>query len=162
MLKFILCENFLNRKDLEGIKILSATDGFVDSAYGKDLISFPYVLPNIDTTFNNILGNNCTIKKSESGIFRKPYNCLIHFESFFSLNEWCFAYIIEPSTFNIYKHKSGAMTALDNHILPYKNMIEWDYTTNVILKPGDGVFYRPWLFHSFESGLIYYYKIIMS
>ena len=87
-------------------------------------------------------------------------NCIIHFEAFDSLNEWCFVVALERTTFNLYHHVSGAKSALDGYKFNYRNLFEWDYDVNILLQPNQGIFFRPWLFHSLENGIIQYYKIL--
>ena len=63
------------------------------------------------------------------------------------------------SIFNIFEHKSGSANALQGHKHNYNNLFEWDLTINYEIKPGQGVMFRPWLFHSFDTGLIQTFRI---
>jgi hypothetical protein len=125
--------------------------------FGKEIDQFNLVPENSDEIFSNILGKKVEIDK-DSGIFRIP-DFFIHFESFTSPDDWLFVVALQQSTFNIYEHQSGAKTALDDYKFNYQNLFEWDLTVNHILEPGQGIFFRPWLFHSFDKGLIQLFKL---
>ena len=66
---------------------------------------------------------------------------------------------LQPSTLNIFEHKSGATSALQEYKFNYRNLFEWDLQINYLLKPGQGVFFRPWLFHSFDTGLVQIFRM---
>jgi hypothetical protein len=38
-------------------------------------------------------------------------------------------------------------------------LFEWDLKTNYLLDPGQGILFRPWLFHSFDTGLIQMFRL---
>ena len=41
----------------------------------------------------------------------------------------------------------------------YQDFRDWDYHTNILLEPNEGVIFRPWLFHSLEEGLVQVYRL---
>jgi hypothetical protein len=137
--------------------------------YGEQIKEFNVIFPGIEDVFSRMLGEKITLDKKRSGIFRKPIR-LIHFEDFESLNEWCFVIALQKTTFNIYHHvkdirhhgygEVDSRNALEGYEHNYKNLFEWDVVTNVILEPNQGVFFRPWCFHSLENGLIQYYRLL--
>jgi len=140
---------------------------YVEREYGLEIPDFQLIFPNLEPVFSRMLGEEVQIDQEKSGVFRKPIRC-IHFESFENLNEWCFVIALQPTTFNIYYHlKPGggyrefdAKTALDGHRFNYLNYFEWDYVTNILLESNQGIFFRPWIFHSMEDGIIQYFKLL--
>ena len=157
------------------VKIISV-DGFFDSAqasqlyncvrnleykeseFGREIPDFYLIAPDANEQFSAILGTEVEVLEEYSGRFRYP-NLFIHFEGFDTLNEWVFAVALDNSTFNVYESLQGPKSALEGHELPYRDLFAWDLTINYLLKPGQGVLFRPWLFHSFDSGLIQTFRI---
>jgi hypothetical protein len=113
---------------------------------------------NTSDLFSKILNTDRSVDEDKSGIFRKPNN-LIHFESFENLNEWVFMVALQNSTLNVFEHKSGAFNALDNYKFNYRDLFQWNLQINYLLKPGQGVLFRPWLFHSFDTGLVQIFRL---
>jgi hypothetical protein len=113
---------------------------------------------NTNSMFSTILDTNIVVDEERSGVFRFP-ELFIHFEEFNGTDEWVFAVALQQSTFNVFEHKSGAKNALDKYQLGYRNLFEWDLQINYVLKPGQGVLFRPWLFHSFDTGLIQVFRL---
>ena len=130
---------------------------FKEYEFGKQIDDFNLVSEELDELFSSVLNFKVTLDQT-SGFFRIPYH-FIHFEPVESLQDWLFVVALEQSTFNVFEHKSGAKTALDGHQFAYRNLFDWDLKVNYILDPGQGVFFRPWLFHSFDHGLIQVYKL---
>lgn len=126
--------------------------------FGKQIEQFNLVPQNADELFSNAFKMKLKVDEDNSGIFRIPQQ-FIHFESFDSTNDWLFVSALQQSTFNIFEHESGATSALDGYKFQYRNLFEWDLTVNYVLKPGQGVLFRPWLFHSFDSGLIQLFRL---
>lgn len=129
-----------------------------DSEFGKTKSEFNLVPENASELFSSALNMSLTVDEDRSGVFLIP-TMFTHFLEFDSLNDWVFVVALQESTFNIFEHKSGAKNALEEYKLNYKNLFEWDLTVNYILKPGQGVLFRPWLFHSFDSGLIQIFRL---
>ena len=42
----------------------------------------------------------------------------------------------------------------------YRNLFEWKIQTNILLEPNQGLFIRPWMFHSLAEGMVQYYRLI--
>lgn len=168
------------------IKLIHA-DGFFPPGEEHDLLSvvkdlryeqtpYGYEVPNINLIFNNIesvfskmLGETIELDQKKSGVFRKPINNIIHIEDFSTTTEWCFIIALEPTTFNIFHHTSDSRfsdgkvdheTALTKHDFNYRNLFEWKLVTNIHLMPNQGVFFRPWCFHSLENGIVQYYRLL--
>lgn len=164
--KLIHADNFFNPDDVANMLVVAQTldANFVEKEYGKELANFNMPFMDMDDQFSQIVNEPVRVDEERSGIFRRPMNC-IHFESFDSLNEWCFIIALEKTTFNLYHHlesygKINARSALDGYKWNYRNMFEWDVYTNIILEPNQGVIFRPWLFHSLENGVVQYYRLI--
>lgn len=158
LVKIIVVNDFFTSKDASQIVDSTYHLQYQPTQFGEEIPNFNMVSDDIDSLFNKILNTNVEVNKEQSGIFRKPSN-LIHFESFRESTEWIFMVALQPSTLNIFEHKSGAEHALEGYKFNYRNLFEWDLQINHLLKPGQGVLFRPWLFHSFDTGLIQIFKL---
>jgi|APGre2960657373_1045057.scaffolds.fasta_scaffold13880_3 hypothetical protein len=163
--KLIHADNFFVPEEAERLLLISRSLQFTEKEYGLEVDQFNLTFPGLDPIFSKLVGEEVTVDEERSGIFRKPTNCLIHFEGFDTLNEWCFIIALERTTFNLYNHleKFGvinARSALDEYRWNYQNLFEWDIYTNILLEPNQGVIFRPWLFHSIENGLVQYYRLV--
>ena len=130
----------------------------VDQEFGVEIENFNMLSPDADELFTSILGTNMQVNVDKSGIFRRPNN-IIHFESFENIDEWIFAVALQTSTFNVFEHASGVVNALHGYNYNYKNLFEWNLQINYVLKPGQGVLFRPWLFHSFDNGQLQVFRL---
>lgn len=133
--------------------------GYSEFDFGKEIENFNLVPENANSLFSSALNMNLGVNEETSGVFRIPKS-FIHFEGFSSSDDWIFVVALQESTFNIFEHKSGIKDATQGHLLNYFNLFEWDLTVNYVLKPGQGILFRPWLFHSFDSGLIQLFRIV--
>lgn len=160
LVKTILIDAFLTEED--GVKLGNIVRDlqYVQTEFGKEIPNFNLVKPDDNKLFSSILNTNIEVDEDRSGIFRKP-ELFIHFEGFDALNEWIFAVALEPSFFNVYEHESGAKSALEGINFNYRNLFEWGSNTKAHydLKSGEGVLFRPWLFHSFDGGLIQIFRL---
>lgn len=157
MLQCIFFEDFY-KEGVGNYKTAIERTQFVKSKYGEDS-TIKLINPNINNAFSFVLKSKVTILRKHSGFFRKPPNCLIHFEDFSTEDEWSAVVAIEPTTFNLYRHKSGATKAHQTIDVNYRYLPDWDYYTNILLRPNQGVMFRPWLFHSLESGIVHYFRM---
>lgn len=137
--------------------------------YGYEVQNINLIFKDIEPVFSKMLGEPVTLDKQKSGVFRKPINNIIHIEDFSSINEWCFIIALESTTFNIFHHTSDTRfasgevdheTALTKADFNYRNLFEWKLVTNIHLTPNQGVFFRPWCFHSLENGIVQYYRLL--
>ena len=167
VVKLIHADDFFPADDAHKLYMIASNLQFVEKQYGLEIDNFNLIFPGLDPVFSKVIGEEVTIDKDRSGIFRRPMNCIIHFEEFDDLTEWCFIVALEPTTFNLYNHlengplsKVNARSALDAYKFNYRNMFEWDVCVNIRLEPNQGVIFRPWLFHSIEDGLVQYYRLI--
>lgn len=158
LVKIISVDGFFSE---EAAKNLSYTTEFLQyekNDLGREIQHFNMVPENANQLFSTILDTHIEVDEERSGIFRFP-ELFIHFEEFDSMNEWVFVVALQESTFNVFEHKSGAKNALEGYKLGYRNLFEWDLNINYVLKPGQGVLFRPWIFHSFNTGLIQVFRL---
>jgi len=157
MIKMITVDGFYSRD--EALRLANAVWdlSFVESELGKQIENFNLTPGEPDALFSKVLRFPVTLDE-RSGVFRFP-KLFIHFEGFDNSQEWCFVVALQASTFNVFQHKSGAKSALDGHQFSYRNLLEWDLTVNYLLEPGQGIFFRPWLFHAFDSGLVQIFRL---
>lgn len=158
LVKIITVDGYFSQEEALRLTEMTENLNYEETEFGMEISNFNMISWNSDNIFSTVLGKKLEILEEQSGIFRKP-ECFIHFEGFDELNEWIFAVSLRPSTFNVFEHKSGCETALDGYQHNYRNLFEWDLTINYLLKPGQGVFFRPWLFHSFDNGLIQIFRL---
>lgn len=170
MVNLILAENFFPPGDAEKYCNTVSILPFVEKDYGLEIDNFHMIFSGIEPIFSKVLGERIVVDHKRSGIFRKPMNNVIHFESFESLNEWCFIVALEKNTLNFLHHladkdmgefgKVDAKSALDGWKFNYRNLFEWTVHTNILLEPNQGIFFRPWIFHSLNDGLVQYYRLL--
>lgn len=169
-IKLIHADGFFPKGEAEGLCAVVQELQYEKKEYGLELPNFNLILPDIHLVFSKILGEEVIIDRERSGIVRKPYNNMIHFESFESPNEWCFILALEKTTLNIYKHvkdirfndydQTDSKNVLDGYQFNYNNWFEWDVVSNILLECNQGVFIRPWVFHSLQDGTVQYYRIL--
>jgi hypothetical protein len=170
VIKMVHADGFFPKGEAEALCAVVQDVNYVKGEYGLEMPDFNLILPDIHLVFSKILGEEVIIDRKRSGITRKPYNGMIHFESFESPLEWCFILALERNTLNLYKHVSDiryhdldqtdARTVFEGYQFNYRNLFEWDVTHNIILECNQGVFIRPWVFHSLQEGTVQYYRIL--
>jgi hypothetical protein len=114
-----------------------------------------------------MVGDIVEIDRPSSGTLRRTIHEVIHFEDFEDLNDWRFVVSLEENEFKTYIHKDGYKSVLDfikdeesqDKELNYLNKDEWEVETSIKMKANDVLFYRPWIFHSFQDGILHYYKL---
>lgn len=158
ILKTITVDNFYTKEEANRLTNVVWDLQFEQTEFGKIIKDFNLVPENADELFSKVIKFPVHVIDDQSGIFTFPER-FIHFEEFEKVSDWCFAVALQSSTFNLFHHKSGAKTALDEYKFFYRNLFEWDLTVNYLLEPGQGVFFRPWLFHSFDNGLIQKFRL---
>lgn len=160
-LNFIHARNFFPEDEAEScrqtVKDLLHYDPMM---YGYQIPNFNLIFSDSDMLFGGMLGDFVNLNENQSGTFRRPYDNLIHFEEFDNLSEWRLAIALEDNSFNVYGHVTGARNALDGYEFDYHNKDDWLLETSINLRQNDAIFYRPWIFHSFEEKLILCYNII--
>jgi len=170
MVKLIHADGFFPPQDVVNLRNVVQGFNFVEKEYGYELPDFNLIFPNIETTLYHVLGERVTVDPDRSGVIRRPFNHAIHFESFDSPNEWVFIVALEATQVNLWHHISdtsmGELSPADSRSVfegmnfNYRNLFEWKIHTNIMLEPNQGLFIRPWVFHSLEDGLVQYYRLI--
>jgi len=169
MVKLIHADGFFPPGDAEKYALATGALRYTWKPYGHEIENFNMIFKDSEQVLSKVLGEKVIVHPTRSGVFRRPSQ-FVHFENFESLDEWCFVVALEKTTFNTYHHlKSGlgesgvidAKTALEGHQFNYRNLLEWNVENNVVLEPNQGVFFRPWVFHSLSEGkLVQYYRLI--
>lgn len=169
-IKLIHADGFFPKGEAEALAAVVQGVSYVEREYGFEIPDFNLILPGAAAVFSKMLGEEVDIDKKRAGIIRRPHNNMIHFESFEDPNEWCFILALTRTTLNLYKHvadirynelnKTNSVNVFQGFEYNYKNMFEWDIHTNIILECNQGVFIRPWVFHSLDDGLVQYYRIV--
>lgn len=164
VLNFIHARNFFTQEVANDFSIFAK--GFPDKhspmEYGFEFKNFNMTYPEMDMIIGTLLGDYMKVVEEKSGTFRVPYDNVIHFELFDSIHEWRLAVALEENLFKTYRHVSGAKDARDGHKFNYDNLEEWKIETQINIAAGDAVFYRPWVFHSFEAKHIHCYTILVE
>lgn len=158
LVKIISVDGFFSHEEAKRLSYTTDMLQYAQKEFGKEIENFNMVPENANEMFSNILGTDIEVDEERSGVFRFP-ELFIHFEEFDKTNEWVFAVALQQSTFNVYEHQSGAKSALDGYKFNYRNLFEWDLNINYVLKPGQGILFRPWLFHSFDTGQIQVFRL---
>lgn len=157
IVKIISVDGFHTKEQAQELCKVTYYLNYIDKEFGKEIENFNLLPPNANEMFSQILGSKFIVDEN-SGLFRKPEG-FIHFESFESTDEWIFVVALQNSIFNVYEHMSGVENATKGYKFNYMNLFEWEHRINYNLKPGDGVLFRPWLFHSFDTGQIQVFRL---
>jgi hypothetical protein len=170
MVKLLHADGFFPNNDAENLRNVVKDLDFVKKEYGYELPNFNLIFPDVELIFNSVLGERVTVDPKRSGIVRKPFSNSIHFENFDSPNEWCFIVALEPTTINLWYHiedssmgelsKADSKNVFNGSQFNYTNLFEWKIVTNMVLEQNEGIFIRPWVFHSLDSGIVQYYRLI--
>lgn len=158
LVKIITVDGFFSKDEAIQLSNITYNLQYTKKNFGEEIENFNMVPENINEMFSNILSTQIEVDKENSGIFRIPKR-FIHFEDFCNTNEWIFVVALQHSTFDVFEHQSGISNALHGYKYNYQNLFEWDHKINYQLDPGCGVLFRPWLFHSFDCGLIQIFKL---
>ena len=158
IIKTITVDDFYTKEEAIKISNVVWSLPYQEHEFGKEIDNFNMVPSEANSMFSRVLNKQVEVIEEESGVFRIPH-LFIHFEPCDFAFEWLFVVAIQESIFNIFEHQSGAKTALDGVKYNYRNLFEWDLMVNYILKPGQGIFFRPWLFHSFNQGIIQKFRL---
>lgn len=140
---------------------------WVNKKFGLEKENFNLIFENIDIIMGKMVGDLVDIDKPNSGILRKTMHEVIHFEDFEDTNDWRFVVSLEDNEFNTFIHKNGYKSMLDYlkddsedlQELDWLDTDQWEIEATIKMKPNDVLFYRPWIFHSFQEGILHYYKL---
>lgn len=161
-LNFIHARSFFPEKEAEETRLWLYAQRFDPVINGYEIKNFNLVFPNMEMIIGGMLGDWVKIDDKDSGTFRIPFNNQVMFEFFDSLNEWRMAVALEDNTFKTYTHISGAKDAREGYKFDYLKPEDWILETTINIKQNDAIFYRPWLFHSFEAKMIHHHKIYIQ
>lgn len=161
VLNFIHARDFWQEGDADKFKKVVEHLRWQPAKYGWEIPQFNMIDPDLEIVFGEMLGDWITITEEDSGVFRIPMP-MIHFEDFDSLKEWRCAIAVDDNVFRTYNHATGAKDARYGHEFDYANSEEWVMETQINLKQNDCVFYRPWVFHSFEESPLYCFKLLVE
>ena len=158
MIKTLTIDGFYSSEEAQRLRGVVIDIPFVEIEFGLEIKDFNMVPGDADELFSRAVNKPVKVIDEKSGVFRIP-KLFIHFEEVETPNDWLFVVALDHSTFNLFEHKTGVVNALQEHKFNYRNLFEWDLTVNYLLKPGQGIFFRPWLFHSFDQGLIQTFRL---
>jgi hypothetical protein len=159
LIKVITVDGFFSSEEASRLCSIARSLQFQEKEFGHEIEHFNLVPDSADELFSSVFNTAIEVDQERSGVFRVPRH-FIHFESFDSINEWIFVCALERSFLTIYEHiESGSKTALDKYDLNYRDMLGWDYQAQHQLSPGQGVLFRPWLFHSMDCGLVQIFRL---
>jgi hypothetical protein len=167
MVKLIHADTFFKEKEVHQLRWAIEGCQYVESEYGLEIPNFQLIFKDIDKIFTKVVGEKVEVIEELSGKFKRPVK-YIHFENFNSLDEWSFVVALQDTTFNLYHHvedykkdpfKVDAKSALDGYQFQYFNIFDWKPVTTIELEANQGLFFRPWLFHSLDGGLVQYYRM---
>lgn len=161
-LNFIHARSFFLDGEAEEARQWLSANKFELMENGYEIKNFNLVFPNIEMVVGGMLGEWVKIDDKDSGTFRIPFDNQVMFEAFTTINEWRMAVALENTTFKTYTHISGAKDAKDDINFDYLKLEDWFIETTINLKQNDAIFYRPWLFHSFEAKMIHHHKIYVQ
>lgn len=171
MVKLIHCDGFFPGDEAKSLRNVVENLTFIETRHGAEIKNFNLIFPDSEQIFNKVLGERVIVDTKRSGVIRKPNHNLIHYEEFDSTEEWCFMVALENTVVNFWYHiddtnKPGelgiinAKHALEGTNFNYHNLFEWKIHTNILLEINQCLFYRPWVFHSLEEGLIQHYRLL--
>ena len=158
LVKIITVDSFFTEEQANELTTITYNLQYEETEFGKEIPNFNLIQPDFNKHASTILNTTIEVDENRSGFFRIP-KTFIHFEGFDSTNEWIFVVALQKSIFNVFEHKSGSANALQGYKYAYNNLFEWDLTINYQLKPGQGVMFRPWLFHSLDTGLVQLFRL---
>ena len=161
-IKTLTIDGFYSTENAKALfNVVRGLRDFQTNDLGEQLNNFNMIPEDATEIFSRTLGFPVTVDLDRSGIFKKP-DSFVHFEDFDSPREWIFLVAIDRAIVDIYEHNSGVEHALQGYQFNYRNIFEWDHYVNYHLKPGQGIFFRPWLFHSVNGSLIQTFRLSES
>jgi hypothetical protein len=167
VINYIHARDYFPKNEIQELRPLVDDVSWVDKKFGKEMEHFNLIFNDIDMVFGKMTGDLVEIDRSCSGTLRRPLHEIIHFEDFEDTNDWRFVVALDDNEFKTYIHKDGYKSFLDyirdeseeKPILDYLNQEDWEIEATIKMKPNDVLFYRPWVFHSFQEGILHYYKL---
>ena len=167
VINYIHARDYFPKEEVDRIAPLIQDVHWEDKPFGQQMVNFNLIFPDIDLVMGKMVGDLVEIDKPNSGTFRKVAHEVIRFEDFDSLNDWRFVVALEDNEFKTYIHNEGYKNVLDyikdeseeKILLNFSDQEEWEVEATIKMKSNDVLFYRPWIFHSFQEGILHYYKL---
>lgn len=167
VINYIHARNYFPQHEVEQLRPLVQDVNWLDKKFGQEMENFNLIFNDIDLVFSKMIGDLVEIDRPNSGTLRRPLDRVIHFEDFVDLDDWRFVVAVEENEFKTYIHVDGYKSMLQyiqdpqehKPQLDYFNPEHWEMEALIRMKPNDVLFYRPWIFHSFTSGILHYYKL---
>lgn len=167
VINYIHARDYFPKGEIEALRPLVDDVSWIDKKFGREMENFNLIFKDIDVVLGKMTGDLLEVDRANSGTLRKPLHEVIHFEDFEDLNDWRFVVAMDENEFKTYIHKNGYNSFVDyiqeendnKPNLDYMNKDDWEEETFIKMKPNDVLFYRPWLFHSFQHGILHYYKL---
>lgn len=171
MVHLLHADKFFPGQEAENLRHLVKNLSMVKRPYGYEVDNFNLIFPDIEIILHKVLGERVTVDPARSGVVRMPINDAVWFENFDSTEEWCFVVALEPTVVNFYHHTdpnlqmgdlapANAQNALQGVDYDFNNLFEWKIHTNILLDTNQCLFFRPWVFHNMDRGLIQYYRLL--
>lgn len=158
LVKIITVDGFFTGDQANTLTAATYNLQYKETEFGKEIPDFNLIPSDFDQHASKILNTTIEVDEVRSGFFRLPKS-FIHFEGFDGTDEWVLAVALQQSTFNVFEHASGVTNALQGYKYNYQDLFQWDLKINYVLDPGQAVLFRPWLFHSFDTGLIQTFRL---
>ena len=166
-INYIHARDYFPKGEIEEFRPWLENVKWVDTKFGKEIENINLIFENIDIILGKMSGDLLEIDRKNSGTLRKTLHEVIHFEDFEDTNDWRFVVAVDDNEFKTYIHNDGFKSVLDyikdeseeKPLLDYLNKDDWETEAVIKMKPNDVLFYRPWIFHSFQEGILHYYKL---
>lgn len=164
-INFIHARDYFPKGEIEELRPLVEDVSWVDKKFGKEMEHFNLIFPDIDLVLGKMVGDLVEVDRKNSGILRRTLHEVIHFEDFDTLDDWRFVVALDENEFKTYIHKDGYKSLLDfieaeeKTNIDFADKEQWEEETIIRMKPNDVLFFRPWIFHSFQEGILHYYKL---
>jgi hypothetical protein len=167
VINYIHARDYFPKGEIEQLRPLVEDVSWVDKKFGKEMEHFNLIFKDIDVVLGKMTGDLVEIDRKNSGTLRRTLHEVIHFEDFEDLNDWRFVVSMDKNEFKTYIHKDGYKSMIDyiknkseeKPLLDFINKNDWEEEATIKMNPNDVLFFRPWVFHSFQDGVLHYYKL---
>jgi len=161
--------------DIDSLINITTNLEFKDSFYGQEVVDFNFIPPDFSDYIQDLLSgvavNSNIAINEDSGIFRKPYNNILHFENYNPNTKLAVLISLEDDlNFAVYKHNEtnimdyrGIKTNINLFI--EEDMIDinkFSMVSNIALSKNQVLMFNPYEFHTFSSKLaqVFYIDIL--
>lgn len=157
-IKTLTIDDFYTAEGAYNLSLVARSLQFVQKSLGREIENFNHVPDDLSDIISRTIARKVEVDLDRSGVFRFP-DVFVHFEDFETTKDWMLVVALDQTYFNIYEHKDGARNALEEYQFPYMDLFQWNVKVNYELEPGQAVFFRPWLFHSFTGNLVQIFRL---